>query len=165
VRAAVGLVGLVAGGCAVNPVSGRPEVTLVSEARERELGEDEARRVAETIGLLDDAVLVAYVRAVGERLARGAPRTDVRYTFEVVDTEQPDAFALPGGHVYVSRGLLALTNSEDELAGVLGHEIGHVAANGVEAVAPLRSGQLVKAPVMQTYPRRASGWNVSRAST
>jgi predicted Zn-dependent protease len=125
---AVAIAGILAGGCAVNPVSGQPEVSLVSEARERELGEEEARRVAETMGLLDDAVLVSYVRSVGERLVRGAPRTSVAYTFNVVDMEEPNAFALPGGYVYVSRGLLALTNSEDELAGVLGHEIGHVAA-------------------------------------
>jgi len=122
------MAGMLTGGCAVNPVSGRPEVSLVSEARERELGEEEARRVAESMGLLDDARLVAYVRAVGERLVRGVPRTDVAYTFSIVDMEQPNAFALPGGYVYVSRGLLALMNSEDELAGVLGHEIGHVAA-------------------------------------
>ena len=116
------------GACARNPVSGRPEVTLVSEAKERELGEAEARRVAETMGILEDPALSAYVRAVGERLAQFSPRTDVTYTFQIVDMEEPNAFALPGGPVYVSRGLLVLTNSEDELAGVLGHEIGHVAA-------------------------------------
>jgi len=65
------------GACARNPVSGRPEVTLVSEAKERELGEAEARRVAETMGILEDPVLSAYVRAVGERLAQFSSRTDV----------------------------------------------------------------------------------------
>jgi predicted Zn-dependent protease len=119
---------LLASGCAVNPVSGRPELSVVSEARERELGAEEARRVVETMGLLDDAALVAYVRAVGERLVLGLPANDTKYTFSVVDMDQPNAFALPGGYVYVSRGLLALLNSEDELAGVVGHEIGHVAA-------------------------------------
>src|SRR5262249_19076431 len=82
-----------------------------------------------------------YVRAVGERLARFSPRPDAHYTFDIVDMEEPNAFALPGGPVYVSRGLLALTNSEDELAGVIGHEIGHVAARHavqrVTAAAPL----------------------------
>src|SRR5438552_2774345 len=107
------------GACARNPVSGRPEVTLVSEAKERELGEAEARRVAETMGILEDPALSAYVRAVGERLAQFSPRTDVTYTFQIVDMEEPNAFALPGGPVYVSRGLLVLTNSEDELAGAL----------------------------------------------
>src|SRR5439155_591399 len=82
--------------CARNPVSGRPEVTLVSEAKERELGEAEARRVAETMGILEDPALSAYVRAVGERLAQFSPRTDVTYTFQIVDMEEPNAFALPG---------------------------------------------------------------------
>ena len=130
-RGHAGLVVLVAlaldGACARNPVTGRPEITLVSAARERELGQAEARRVAETMGIFEDPGLSGYVRAVGERLARFSPRTDVPYTFQIVDTEEPNAFSLPGGPVYISRGLLVLMNSEDELAGVLGHEIGHVA--------------------------------------
>ena len=119
---------LLAAGCAVNPVSGRPELILVSEARERELGEAEAKRVAADMGLVEDPALTAYVRAVGDRLARFSPRSEVPYTFAIVEMEEPNAFALPGGYVYVSRGLLVLTNSEDELAGVLGHEIAHIAA-------------------------------------
>jgi predicted Zn-dependent protease len=111
----------VAAGCALNPVSGRPEVVLLSRARERKMGEDEARRVAATMGLVDAPALAAYVTLVGQRLAEQAPGRDVTYTFNVVDAEEPNAFALPGGYVYVSRGLLVLMNSEDELAGVLGH--------------------------------------------
>jgi predicted Zn-dependent protease len=115
-------------GCATNPVSGRPEVTVLSEAKEREISEEEARKVSDTMGLYDDAALTRYVRSVGERLARVSPRQGVAYSFQIVDMKEPNAFALPGGQVYVSRGLLVLLNSEDELAGVLGHEIGHVAA-------------------------------------
>jgi predicted Zn-dependent protease len=124
----LGMLLLLLSGCARNPVTGRPEVTLVSEAKEREIGEAEARSVAETMGIFDDPGLAGYVRAVGERLARFSPRTDVTYTFQIVDMEEPNAFALPGGPVYVSRGLLVLMNSEDQLAGVLAHEIGHIAA-------------------------------------
>jgi predicted Zn-dependent protease len=80
------------------------------------------------MGLVRDPALEAYVQALGARLAALSPRQDVSYTFHVVDMAEPNAFALPGGHIYVSRGLLALTNSEDELANVIGHEIGHVAA-------------------------------------
>ncbi|HLY36880.1 MAG TPA: M48 family metalloprotease [Candidatus Binatia bacterium] len=119
---------LLAAGCARNPVSGRPQVTLVSEATERELSDAEAKKVAATMGIYDDAALAAYVRVVGERLARVSPRQSVSYTFQVVDMREPNAFALPAGQVYISRGLLALLNSEDELACVLGHEVGHVAA-------------------------------------
>jgi len=119
---------VLAGGCAVNPVSGRPEFTLVSEAGEREMGEEEAQNVAAQMGLYDEPALIAYVRSVGQRLVAASPRRDLKYEFHVVDMVEPNAFALPGGYIYVSRGILALTNDEDELAGILGHEIGHVAA-------------------------------------
>ena len=120
--------------CAVNPVSGRPEFTLVSEAHERELGEEESRKVAAEMGLYDDPALGAYVRSVGDRLAAVSPRRDVAYSFQVVDMQEPNAFALPGGYIYVSRGLLALTNDEDELAGIIGHEIGHVADDALSLI-------------------------------
>jgi predicted Zn-dependent protease len=119
---------LVALSCARNPVSGRPEVVLVSARQEREIGAAESKKVEALMGLVDQAALQAYVQAIGGRLARHSPRQDVDYSFQVVDAMEPNAFALPGGFIYVSRGLLALVNEEDELAGVLGHEIGHVAA-------------------------------------
>jgi predicted Zn-dependent protease len=100
----------------------------VSADRERELGREEAQRIEQETGLLDDPVLVSYVQAVGQRLAVQSPRRDVEYRFQVMDSAEPNAFALPGGYVYVTRGLLVLVNSEDELAGVIAHEIGHVAA-------------------------------------
>ena len=77
---------------------------------------------------MQDPELVSYVRAMGQRLAAQSPRKDVTYQFFVADMPEPNAFALPGGYIYVSRGLLALSNSEAELANVIGHEIGHVAA-------------------------------------
>jgi predicted Zn-dependent protease len=91
-------------------------------------GREAARQVETEMGVVDDPELEAYVRAIGARLAALSPRQDLSYDFHVVDMPEPNAFALPGGHIYVSRGLLALTNSEDELANVIGHEIGHVAA-------------------------------------
>jgi len=125
-----GVLGIAAltAGCAINPVSGRPELVLVSTSREKQIGAEEAQKVERSVGLVDDAALSAYVTAVGQRLAAHSPRRDVEYRFFVADMVEPNAFALPGGYVYVSRGLLVLTNSEDELAGVIGHEIGHVAA-------------------------------------
>ncbi|MFB3114743.1 MAG: M48 family metalloprotease, partial [Nitrospirales bacterium] len=132
-------------GCAVNPVSGRSEVVLVSAEKEKELGAQEAKKVEKTMGLVNDPEIVAYVKTVGRRLAIHSPRKDVNYTFQIVDMGEPNAFALPGGYVYVSRGLLVLVNSEDELAGVMGHEIGHVAGRHavqritrVAATSPLR---------------------------
>lgn len=114
-------------GCAVNPVSRRPELAMVSQSTELEIGRRQADAVAREMGLVADGPLPAYVRAVGARLAARSPRADVPYAFHVVDAAEPNAFAVPG-HVYVTRGLLVLLNDEDELAGVLGHEIGHIAA-------------------------------------
>jgi predicted Zn-dependent protease len=119
---------LAAAGCAINPVSGRPDFVLVSTEQEKKMGAEEAKKVEQQVGLIDDQALTEYVAAVGARLAAHSPRQDVTYTFYVVDVPEPNAFALPGGYVYVTRGLLALVNSEDELACVIGHEIGHVAA-------------------------------------
>ncbi len=115
-------------GCARNPVTGWPELVLVSTAREIEIGQEEADKVEKSIGYVPDRPLQRWVQQIAQRLAAHSPRRDVEYHFYVVDMIEPNAFALPGGHVYVSRGLLALVNSEDELACVLGHEIGHVAA-------------------------------------
>jgi predicted Zn-dependent protease len=132
-------------GCAVNPVSGKSEIVLISTEEERKLGAQEAVKVEKTMGLVDDPKIMAYIKTVGRRLAEHSPRQDVDYTFQIVDMEVPNAFALPGGYVYVSRGLLVLVNSEDELAGVMGHEIGHVAGRHavqrltrVAATSPLR---------------------------
>jgi predicted Zn-dependent protease len=115
-------------GCAVNPVTGARELVLMSPEREAQIGREAAIQVAEEMGLVESPGLSAYVNEIGERLARHSPRRDVVYRFAVVDMMEPNAFALPGGYIYVSRGLLAIANSEAELANVIGHEIGHVAA-------------------------------------
>jgi predicted Zn-dependent protease len=107
-------------------------VGCVSPARIAELGAEEATKVEQTMGILGDAELERYVTAVGRKLAAVSDRPQEPWKFQIVDTPEPNAFALPGGHIYISRGLLALVNSEDELAGVLGHEIGHVTAAHVE---------------------------------
>ena len=106
-----------AGGCA--PFT-------VSREDERKLGQDEAQEVERTVGLVRDEALVGYVRQLGGRLAHVAQPTDVVWQFNVADDAEANAFALPGGWIYVTRGLLVLLNSEDELAGVLGHEMAHV---------------------------------------
>ncbi len=100
----------------------------MSAEREAERGREVAEQVAAQVGLVEDEALLAYITELGQRVAAQSPRQDVTYTFHVVDMEEPNAFALPGGYVYVSRGLLALSNGEAELANVLGHEIAHVAA-------------------------------------
>jgi predicted Zn-dependent protease len=115
-------------GCAINPVTGDTQLIIMSTKQEKEIDEEVSKQIEEHLGLVDDPELTAYVNEVGQALAAHSPRQDVRYSFHVLASDEPNAFALPGGHIYVSRGLLALTNSEAELANVLGHEIGHVAA-------------------------------------
>jgi len=126
--AALAALCVLAAGCAMNPVSGRPEMTLISVEQEKKIGSEEAKKVEEQMGLADTPSFTPYLESLGRRLAEQSPRQDVTHEFHVADMIEPNAFALPGGFVYVSRGLLALANSEDELAGVVGHEIGHVAA-------------------------------------
>ncbi len=129
-RRCVPVLALLALACAtvVNPVTGKREWSTMSPAQEEALGARTAQQVEEQMGLVDDPELVAYVDAIGQRMARRSPRQDVTYKFNVADMPEPNAFALPGGWIYVSRGLLVIANSEAELANVIGHEIGHVAA-------------------------------------
>jgi predicted Zn-dependent protease len=92
------------------------------------IGAAAAKQVEETMGLVEMPTLAAYVSDVGARLVRSLPSSEIDFHFAVVDTPEPNAFALPGGYIYVSRGLLVLLGTEDELAGVIGHELGHVMA-------------------------------------
>ncbi len=126
IQIGVALCGTLATSCAINPVSGRPDLILTSKATEQSLGDQEAAKVKATMGLVEDRKLVEYVNAVGARLAAQTDSEGFDFHFHVVNMKEPNAFALPGGNVYVSRGILALANSEDELAGVIGHEIAHV---------------------------------------
>jgi predicted Zn-dependent protease len=115
-------------GCARNPVTGRLQVALVSEAQEIEMGRQGAAQVERTIGLVPDSALQAYIQRLGLQLARQSQRPDIPWRFGVVDDPTPNAFALPGGPIYFTRGMLGLMNSEAELVAVLGHEIGHITA-------------------------------------
>jgi predicted Zn-dependent protease len=114
--------------CAVDPTRGGPAAVQRSTQQEKRTGAEAARQVEAEMGLVRDPELVAYVQRIGARVAANSPRKDVSYRFAIADMAETNAFALPGGYIYVSRGLLALANSEAELANVIGHEIGHVAA-------------------------------------
>jgi predicted Zn-dependent protease len=95
---------------------------------EQGLGRQVAKMLEEETGVVDSPLLVSWVSDLGSRLAAVAGRDDVKYTFKILDSEDINAAAVPGGHIYVTKGLLRFIESEDELAGVLGHEIGHIAA-------------------------------------
>ncbi|HJR16424.1 MAG TPA: M48 family metalloprotease [Gemmatimonadales bacterium] len=120
--------GLLAGplGCARNPVTGKSELSLISEAQEIEMGRQGAKEVEQSIGFYKDPALNAYVADLGKRMAAESERPDLPWEFHVVDDASVNAFAIPGGFIYVTRGLLGAINNEAELAGVIGHEIAHV---------------------------------------
>jgi predicted Zn-dependent protease len=115
-------------GCAVNPVTGERELMLVSESQEIEMGRQYDQEVVSSIGLYSDPALQTYIQALGTRLAATSERPGLPWTFRVVDDPAVNAFALPGGFIYVTRGILAHMTSEAQLATVVGHEIGHVTA-------------------------------------
>ena len=129
--------------CASNPVTGQREVSLISEAEEIEIGRRGDAEIRREMGVYDDDELQRYVSGVGERIAGVSHRPNLPWTFTVLDAPAVNAFALPGGFVYVTRGLLAHLGDEAELAGVIGHEVGHVTARHVS----------------QQYTRSAGGIN------
>jgi predicted Zn-dependent protease len=115
-------------GCSTNPVSGKNELALMSEAEEVQAGQQAHQEVLAKTPPYQNAVLQAYVNRVGQMIAAQSPRNNLHFTFTVLDDPAVNAFALPGGYIYITTELMAYLNSEAELAGVLGHEIGHVSA-------------------------------------
>jgi predicted Zn-dependent protease len=116
------------GACAVNPVTGRTQLVLISESQEIEIGRSGAQGIEAQIGVVPDTALQSYMHALGTRMATASERPVLPWRFGVLDDPTPNAFALPGGFIYVTRGLLAIMDSEAQLATVVGHEIGHVTA-------------------------------------
>jgi predicted Zn-dependent protease len=126
--AALAAATLLTSGCATNPASKRSEFVLMSEAQELALGRQMHGEVLKEYRVYKDPRLQQYVQQVGERVASLSDRPQLIYRFTVLDSPEVNAFALPGGYIYITRGILSYFNSEAELAAVLGHEIGHVTA-------------------------------------
>jgi len=160
----VSLAGLVfSAACAVNPATGKKELALVSESQEVQMGLQADPGIITSMGLDPDSGRQRYVRALGMRLAGTSERPSLPWTFRVIDDPVVNAFAIPGGHVYITRGILAHLNSEAELAGVMGHEIGHVTArHSVQQMSRQQVAQLglvvgmVIDPKLQRYAGAAS---------
>ncbi len=133
VAAAAGF-GSFCAGCAVNPATGDQQVMLMSADEERRIGAAEHPKILKEFGgAYEDPKLSGYIAAIGGRLAAASELPDMRFTITVLNSPIVNAMALPGGYVYVTRGLLALAQNEAEVAGVIGHEIGHVVARHTAA--------------------------------
>ena len=113
--------------CATNPVTGGLQLAK-SEAWELEAGAQYHQEILKQYQVYDDPELQAYVNEIGQRLAAKSHRSDLKWTFTLLDSPEVNAFALPGGYTYITRGIMAYMNKESHLAGVIGHEIGHVTA-------------------------------------
>lgn len=114
--------------CSRNPVTGKREFSLISEAQEIQMGQQYDPAVVAEFGLYDDRDLQQFIETRGMAMARASERPSLPWSFKVVDSEVVNAFAVPGGFIYFTRGIMAHFNNEAEFAGVLGHEIGHVTA-------------------------------------
>ena len=116
------------GTAVVNPVSGETEMSAMSEEQEVAEGAKAHQQVLKEYSVYDNKPVQDYVNALGQRLAAQSHRANLQWHFTVLDSPEINAFALPGGYVYVTRGIMAYMESEADLAGVMGHEIGHVTA-------------------------------------
>lgn len=120
---------LVVGACSVNPATGDRQFTaLLPTSSEAQIGAQEHAKIEQSFGKFMTGPIADYVNEIGQKIAKNTERDDVQYRFYVIDSPMVNAFALPGGYIYISRGLMTLANSEAELAAVIGHEIGHVTA-------------------------------------
>src|SRR5918912_469451 len=119
---------LTATACATNPATGKKQISLMSEEQEIALGKQSDPEIRREMGVYNDPGLQEYISAVGMKLARGSERPNLPWHFTVVDSPAVNAFALPGGYIYITRGILPFLDDEAQLAGVLGHETGHVTA-------------------------------------
>lgn len=149
--------------CATNPVTGKRQVVLMSEEQEIAMGKEADPQIIAQYGLYEDANLQSFITEKGRQMAAISHRPNLDYQFRIVDSEVLNAFAVPGGYVYFTRGIMAHFNNEAEFAGVLGHEIGHVAArHSVEQQRNQILGQIgliagiVLAPQLADFAQTAS---------
>jgi predicted Zn-dependent protease len=119
---------LIVPSCVVNPVTGRKDLMLLSEDQEKAMGLESDPQITAFYGMYDDPALQAFIDEKGSKMAALSHRPGLGYDFKILDSPVVNAFAVPGGYVYFTRGIMAHFNNEAEFAGVLGHEIGHITA-------------------------------------
>lgn len=140
--AATVMVALTASSCSTNPATGKKQIAMVSEEQEIAMGREADQQIVQSLGLYQDQDVQAYVDRLGKKLAAESERPNLPWSFRVVDDPVVNAFALPGGKIYVTRGLMTHLTSEAELVSVLGHEIGHV--TGRHSVEQMSKAQLAQ---------------------
>lgn len=127
------LIGLLLGGCATTPVTNRKQFIMISPDQEMALGATEAQKVVQTTKLSSDKALQSRIKKIGERIAAASGRSDYAWEFNVIQDDTPNAFCLPGGKVFFYTGILKITENDDQIAAVMGHEIAHaLARHGAE---------------------------------
>ncbi|RNI21942.1 M48 family metalloprotease [Rufibacter latericius] len=114
--------------CATNPVTGKRDINFVSEEQEVAMGMQADPGIVAQFGLVENPTLQRFIQEKGQQMAAVSHRPNLKYEFKIVDSPVLNAFAVPGGYVYFTRGIMAHFNSEAQFAGVLGHEIGHITA-------------------------------------
>ena len=145
-------------GCSVNPLTGEKEFMLYSPENDIKLGAKVAPDVEKELdGRIEDEALQAYIDRIGQKIARVCNRPDWEYHFVAVETEMVNAMALPGGYVFITRGMLEKLDSEAQLAAILGHEVGHVVARDTAAALSKQAGMtILMAAVMVAEPKAAN---------
>ena len=158
------LLGGLTSGCSTNPATGQRQLALIGEGQEIEMGKQSDPQIVASMGVYPDEGLQQYVTQLGQRLAASSERPDLPWTFRVIDDPTVNAFAVPGGFIYVTRGLLTHITSEAQLAGVMGHEIGHVTArHSVNDMSKAQLAQLGLGIGMIFSPTLASLGNLAGA--
>lgn len=126
---------------------------LVSGPQELQMGQQFSQEIEQQIKLYKDPEVVKYIDDLGQSLARYSKRADITYHIKVVDTDEVNAFAIPGGYLYVNRGLISTAENESELAGVMGHEIGHVVGrHGAKQVSKQHGLEIISALILGESP-------------
>src|SRR5918993_3163689 len=142
------LIAVLLNACVRNPVTGKKQMVLTTEAQEIAMGKEADPQIVAQFGLYPDSALQRFIREKGTQMAKISHRPNIAYEFKVLDSDVLNAFATPGGYVYFTRGILAHFNSEADFAGVLGHEIGHITAR--HSVAQQRNAILGQIGVIAT---------------
>jgi len=127
-------------GCAINPATGTPDLVFMSESKELEMGKEMHEKLMKSMPIYQDDKLTAYINKIGQKMVENSHRPDIKYHFTIIDAPDINAFALPGGYIYINRGLLAYLDSEAQLAAVLAHEVGHITARHVVKQDTARTG-------------------------